>query len=35
MRCPLNVSNLAPGTNLAHVQTKEGVSDVKFVVVRN
>ena len=27
--------NLAPGTYIAHVQTKAGISDVKFVVVRN
>ena len=35
VRCTLNVHNLAPGTYIAHVQTKAGVSDVKFVVVRN
>ncbi len=33
VRCTLNVSNLAPGTYIAHVQTKAGISDVKFVVV--
>jgi hypothetical protein len=26
---------LAPDTYLAHVETKAGISDVKFVVVRN
>ena len=35
VRCTLNVHNLAPGTYIAHVQTKAGVSDVKFVVVRS
>ncbi len=35
VRCTLNVHNLAPGTYIAHVQTKAGISDVKFVVVRN
>ena len=35
VRCTLNVHNLAPGTYLAHVQTKAGISDVKFVVVRS
>lgn len=33
VRCTLNVSNLTPGTYIAHVQTKAGISDVKFVVV--
>ena len=27
--------NLAPGTYIAHVQTKAGINDVKFVVVRS
>ena len=35
VRCTLNVSNLAPGTYIAHVQTKAGISDVKFVVWKN
>ena len=35
VRCTLNVHNLAPGTYLAHVQTKAGISEVKFVVGRN
>ena len=35
VRCTLNVHNLAPGTYIAHEQTKAGISDVKFVVVRN
>ena len=35
VRCTLNVHNLAPGTYFAHVQTKAGISDVKFVVVRS
>ena len=35
VRCTLNVHNLAPGTYIAHVQTKAGISDMKFVVVRN
>ena len=35
VRCTLNVHNLAPGTYIAHVQTKAGISDVKFVVVRS
>ena len=26
---------LAPGTYIAHVETKAGINDVKFVVVRN
>jgi hypothetical protein len=34
VRCTLNVRNLAPGTYIAHVQTKAGVSEVKFVVVK-
>lgn len=34
VRCTLNVHNLAPGTYIAYVQTKAGVSDVKFVVTR-
>lgn len=33
VRCTLNVHNLALGTYIAHVQTKAGISDVKFVVV--
>ncbi|MBR6130293.1 MAG: T9SS type A sorting domain-containing protein [Bacteroidales bacterium] len=33
VRCTLNVHNLAPGTYIAHVRTKAGISDVKFVVV--
>ena len=35
VRCTLNVHNLAPGTYVAHVETKAGISDVKFVVGRN
>lgn len=35
VRCTLNVHNLAPGTYIAHVETKAGISDVKFVVGRN
>ncbi|MBR3550565.1 MAG: T9SS type A sorting domain-containing protein [Bacteroidales bacterium] len=35
VRCTLNVRNLAPGTYIAHVETKAGISDVKFVVGRN
>ena len=35
VRCTLNVRNLAPGTYLAHVETKAGISDVKFMVRKN
>ena len=35
VRCTLNVHNLAPGTYIAHVETKAGINDVKFVVGRN
>ena len=31
-RCTLNVSNLSAGTYIAHVETKAGISDCKFVV---
>ena len=34
VRCTLNVHNLAPGTYIAHVETKAGVVDRKFVVGR-
>ena len=30
-RCTLNVSNLSAGTYIAHVETKAGISDCKFV----
>ncbi|MCQ2270121.1 MAG: T9SS type A sorting domain-containing protein [Bacteroidales bacterium] len=32
--CTLNVSNLSAGTYIAHVETKAGISDCKFVVKR-
>jgi hypothetical protein len=32
VRCTLNVRNLAPGTYIAHVETKAGMVDRKFVV---
>ncbi|MBO6080418.1 MAG: T9SS type A sorting domain-containing protein, partial [Bacteroidales bacterium] len=34
VRCTLNVHKLAPGTYIAHVETKAGVVDRKFVVGR-
>jgi hypothetical protein len=34
VRCTLNVRTLAPGTYIAHVETKAGVVDRKFVVGR-
>jgi len=34
IRCTLNVHNLAPGTYIAHVETKAGMVDRKFVVGR-
>ena len=35
VRCTLNVHNLVPGTYIAHVETKAGMVDRKFVVGRN
>ena len=32
VRCTLNVHNLAPGTYIAHVETKAGMVDRKFIV---
>ena len=34
VRCTLSVHNLAPGTYIAHVETKAGMADRKFVVGR-
>ena len=34
VRCTLNVHNLAPGTYIAHVETKAGMVDRTFVVGR-
>ena len=34
VRCTLNVHKLAPGTYIAHVETKAGMVDRKFVVGR-
>ena len=34
VRCTLNVRNLAPGTYIAHVETKAGMVDRTFVVGR-
>ena len=34
VRCTLNVRKLAPGTYIAHVETKAGMVDRKFVVGR-